>query len=360
MIKKSSHILICRTDNLGDVVLTLPITAWLKQKFPSIKISFLCRKYAADAARRCSSVDEVVELETFLENPPAYFATAKPDTVLIAQPDKRLAIAAFKAGISNRIGNARQKLYLLIFCNRRVRFSKRTSPLHEAQFNFEFLRPFGLQHIPELPAIVPLFKFELDVDEDIGRMLGPYKFNLILHTKSNGHGREWPIENYLALAKRLSLNADIHIWLTGTGKEGEWIEKNAPELLEQKNLSNLCGKLTLDQLISFIQAADGLVASGTGPLHLSAAMGQRTLGLFPPSRPMHPGRWAPVGARAEILCTPASKCVGCPTGEAITCECMRAIFPDSVEQVVSRWLEESRERDCGQVEISPTSNARFI
>jgi heptosyltransferase-3 len=57
----------------------------------------------------------------------------------------------------------------------------------------------------------------------------------------------------------------------------------------------------LDELIAFIFNADGLLASGTGPLHLAAASGIHALGLFPPSRPIHPGRWAPLGKKAEYL-----------------------------------------------------------
>ena len=45
------HILICRTDNIGDVVLPLPLAGYLKQRFPDARIGFLCRAYAAPAAR---------------------------------------------------------------------------------------------------------------------------------------------------------------------------------------------------------------------------------------------------------------------------------------------------------------------
>jgi ADP-heptose:LPS heptosyltransferase len=350
MAIKSSHVLICRTDNIGDVALTLPITAWLKQQFPSIKISLMCRAYASGFVRRCRTVDEVVEVEKFLLDPSAYFSRAGVDTIIIAQPDRQLVRAAFKARIPNRVGNARQKLYLLFFCNRRVRFSKSTSPLHESQFNFEFLRPFGLEQLPDTAALPALYSFKESEDEEIRRLLAPHGFNLIIHTKSNGHGREWPAEYYSELAKLLSERGNVHLWATGSAAEGKWLAQNAPELLRLPNVTNVCGKFNLDQLTSFIQEADGLIASGTGPLHMSAALGQRTLGLFPPTWPMHPGRWAPIGERARALCMPAS-CAGCREKTAITCDCMRKITPDMVAKIVLEWVADAAA--CASPEPDP-------
>lgn len=345
MAIQPSHILICRNDNIGDVILTLPITAWLKQRFPAVKISFMCRAYAAAAVGECTTVDDVVEIENVVQDPVAYFRNSGVDTVIFAQPDKRLAIAAFTAHVRNRIGNARQKLYQMIFCNRRVRFSKRTSPLHEAQINFEFLKPFGLTEIPDLQTIAGMYAFKPAADPRVHARLKRYRFNLVIHTKSNGHGREWPPQHFLELARLLSRHPDIHLWATGSASEGRWLEQHASELLNMPNVSNVCGDFTLAQFATFIRGADGLIASGTGPLHMSAALGQRTLGLFPPTRPMHPGRWAPVGPRARMICMPTS-CSGCEKRKTLSCECMENIRPEVVESIVLEWFGEA----CGDDE----------
>lgn len=44
-----------------------------------------------------------------------------------------------------------------------------------------------------------------------------------------------------------------------------------------------------------------MVASGTGPLHLAAALGINAIGLFPTIRPIHPGRWQPIGMKAHFF-----------------------------------------------------------
>jgi len=339
---QSSHILICRTDNIGDVVLTLPMVARLRQLNPQAKISFLCRAYAAPVVRYCTDVDEVIEVESIADSVTDYLKQSDIDTVILAQPDQKLAVAAFRAGIRHRIGNARQKLYLLFYCNRRVRFSKGLSEDHEAQINFCFLRPYGDYRIPDRAELPALYHFNIPTDAGIAQTLQPYAFNLILHTKSNGHGREWPIGHYQSLAQKLTTDPGVHLWLTGSDKEGQWLEENAAELLRLPNVNNVCGTMTLAQLAVFIKQADGLIASGTGPLHLSAAIGQRTLGLFPPTRPMHPGRWAAIGARSQNLAVDES-CPDCRRIQEPTCDCMRRIASDTVYDIVKKWGQEKAE-----------------
>jgi len=336
----SKHILISRTDNIGDIVLTLPMAARLKQLNPGVKISLLCRRYAADVVRYCDDIDEVVEEENVADDLVGFLRGSDIDTVILAQPNRELAKAAFFARVKHRIGNARQKVYQLIYCNDRVRFSKGLSENHESQINFEFLRPYGDDHIPTREEIPDLYHFTVPRDEEIAAGFAPYQFNLILHTKSNGHGREWPVEHYIELARKLAHNEGLHIWLTGSAGEGKWLEEHASLLLAQPNVSNTCGRFSLSRLTAFIHQADGLIASGTGPLHLSAAIGQRTLGLFPPTRPMHMGRWAALGKRAHNLATDIPCSADCRRITEPTCDCMRKITPETVLKIVSSWMGE--------------------
>ncbi|MBG7621083.1 glycosyltransferase family 9 protein [Herbaspirillum sp. AP02] len=341
----SKHILISRTDNIGDIVLTLPMAARLKELNPGVKISMLCRRYAADVVRYCDDIDEVVEEESVGENLYGFLRASDIDTVILAQPNRDLAKAAFFARVKHRVGNARQKVYQLIYCNDRVRFSKGLSGNHESQINFEFLRPYGDSHIPAREEIANSYHFSIPVDAGIAAELAPHAFNLILHTKSNGHGREWPVERYTELARTLQQQPGLRIWLTGSTDEGKWLEQHAGALLTLPHVVNTCGSMSLARLTQFISQADGLIASGTGPLHLSAAIGQRTLGLFPPTRPMHPGRWAALGKRASNLCTDQPSCQGCEKLRIMTCDCMRAIGVQSVLEVVQGWIADRQATD---------------
>jgi ADP-heptose:LPS heptosyltransferase len=327
-----SRVLICRTDNIGDVVLTLPLAGYLKQRMPGVRIDFLVRGYAAPVVRQCSFVDSVFLIEE-LDDARQLFAAGGYETVIFAFPDRRLAQAARRAGVANRVGTS-HRLHHWFACNRLAHFSRVRSPLHEAQLNFELLRPLSIRHIPaldEIPALYGLKAPRLPQTEAL-RALAP--FNVILHPKSNGNGREWPLERYAELALRLQAEPGICLWITGSAAEGELLARAAPDLLALPHVRNLCGQFDLAGLTALIGAADGLIASGTGPLHIAAAMGQNTLGLFPPIKPIDPARWGALGAQARSLCAEV-RCASC-TG-ASACTCMQAIDAGAVAEIVLDW-----------------------
>jgi hypothetical protein len=52
------RIIISRTDNLGDVILTLPMAGILKSEIPGCYILFLGKKYTKPLVDACEHVDE--------------------------------------------------------------------------------------------------------------------------------------------------------------------------------------------------------------------------------------------------------------------------------------------------------------
>lgn len=326
------RILICRTDNIGDVVLTLPLAGYLKSRFPQAQVDLLCRAYVAPAMRHCRFLDRVIAVEEAGE-PESFFKQGGYDTVIFAYPDRRLAKAARRARVPNRVGTS-HRVYHWFTCNRLAHFSRVKSDLHEAQLNFALLRPLGIDYLPSLAEIPPLYGLAAPHDPAVDARLAPGKRHVILHPKSNGNGREWPLDHYTALARELAPNPDIRLFVTGSEAEGRLLAQQAPDLLALPNVSNLCGALSLDGLVALIGACDGLVASGTGPLHLSAALGRPTLGLFPPIKPIDPARWGALGAQATVLVAP-QPCAGCLDPAA--CACMRAITPQAVAAQVRAW-----------------------
>ena len=64
MAKSSpKKIVISRTDNIGDVILTLPLAGILKEKYPDCKIIFLGNSYTEAIVRVSVHVDEFINWE---------------------------------------------------------------------------------------------------------------------------------------------------------------------------------------------------------------------------------------------------------------------------------------------------------
>ncbi|AYL93790.1 glycosyltransferase family 9 protein [Mucilaginibacter celer] len=297
------HVLISRVDAIGDVVLTLPMAAYLKQLLPGVSVSFLGRTYTKPVIETCTAVDEFINYDE-LKNLPAdeqaaFLKRKNIDAVIHVFPNKHVAAIMRQAGIKLRIGTT-NRLFHWHTCNRLVKLSRKKSDLHEAQLNLILLRPFGLTEAQSLPEVIDHYHFECKtpLPESLANNLLADKFNLIIHPKSHGSGMEWGLDNFAKLINELP-SEKYNVIITGSDKEkallAGWIKTLPPTVVD------MTGKMQLHEFIAFIFHADGLLASGTGPLHVAAAAGINTLGLFPSVRPIHPGRWAPLGKKAGYL-----------------------------------------------------------
>lgn len=124
------------------------------------------------------------------------------------------------------------------------------------------------------------------------------KKNLILHPLSKGSAVEWGTANFRRLIELLPAN-DFNILLTGTEAEGAQFRSELP--LDLPHVYDVSGKASLGELMALIAQSTALVACSTGPLHMAAALGICSVGLYSAKRPMHPGRWAPLGEKATYL-----------------------------------------------------------
>ncbi len=284
------NIIISRTDSIGDVVLTLPLAGVLKKEFPDSKLIFIAAPYTIPIVKRSKFIDKVLSKDELSD----YKIEGKDSAIIFVFPDKDVAKWAKSNGIDKRIGTSHRLIHWL-YANKRVSFSRKNSDLHEAQLNFKLLGPLGIENIPGKEELSSYYGFaKPDPKPDNARI------NIIIHPKSKGSAREWPLKHYKSLTENFrDSNIDFHV--TGTEKERELIIKEDPDFFSGENIKDQTGKMTLDELIDFISQSDGLIAASTGPLHIAAAYGIPCLGLYPSRKPMHPGRWSPIGRNASFL-----------------------------------------------------------
>lgn len=332
----NKHIVISRTDSIGDVMLTLPMTAWLKDQFPTCHITFLCKNYTAPIVSNYDSVDEILVLDDLEQlHEQAQIDTIKSkhfDAIVHVFPRKSLAQLFKTANVPARIGTA-HRIFHWSTCNIRPKFTRKKSPLHEAQLNFELLRPFGLNAIPTFESL-HVFTQHFHVPQQSLPAIISFSANssiALLHPKSQGSAKEWPIENYISLATQLIAH-NYTVVFTGTEKEGLLFRHLLPV---NDKLIDTTGKLTIDQLQYLIGKAQVLVACSTGPLHIAGFLGIQAIGLFSPKIPIHPGRWKPLGLKSSTLVYDAN-CSLCSKNEP--CNCIEQI---TVDQVMQRILAQA-------------------
>jgi heptosyltransferase III len=329
------NIIISRTDSIGDVVLTLPVAGVLKKHFPGVTIGFMGKSYTKPVIEACRHVDEFIDVDNFMQQP-VLIGGEPAECIIHVFPVSRIAKRARALGIPLRIGTT-NRLYHWFTCNKLVKLSRKKSDLHEAQLNLVLLKPLGIHESYSLQEVGGFTGLEhtQPLPAHLAALLQKNKYNLILHPKSQGSGREWTLEIYYELIQLLDPSI-FNIFISGTQKEKErmqWLFDKAGHLV-----TDITGKMSLTEFIAFIKQCDGLVASGTGPLHIAAALGKDALGLFPPIRPVHPGRWAPLGPNANYFVLD-KQCDTCK-GDKNACIC--------IKDVPAAWLQETLVKRFGQ------------
>ncbi|MEI8279860.1 MAG: glycosyltransferase family 9 protein [Bacteroidota bacterium] len=334
-MKIPQNIILSRTDSIGDVVLSLPLAKVLKSHFPEMKIAFMGRSYTQPIIESCIYVDEFINLNDFLKRE-VLICKKKPEAILHVFPVSAIAKRAKQLYIPLRIGTT-NRLYHWTTCNELIRLSRKKSDLHEAQLNLKLLETFGIEKEFSLTEIGNLFGLEKlqKISPALLTIIKPNKYNLILHPKSQGSAREWGLDNFIALINLLDTNK-FNIIISGTAKERELIQPIFDAVGDK--VTDICGLMTLSEFISFIHHCDGLVANSTGPLHIAAALGKDAIGIYPPMRPIHPGRWAPLGPKAQVF-VQHKECNDCK-GNDQACKCIMDMPP----KLIYRALEEAQEQ----------------
>jgi ADP-heptose:LPS heptosyltransferase len=164
--------------------------------------------------------------------------------------------------------------------------------------------------------------------------------------------RRWPVERFVALAAKLrTFRPNLLIVLTGQPFERElvkaFVEGYSGPVVDATELGSIINTAAMLAECSF------LVSNDTGIMHLGAAMGTPTVGIFGPASPR---RWGPVGphaiavAAAGVPCSPCAETYllrdpeDCANSDRMCC--LREVSVDmvleAVERVTSRQLHRAQ------------------
>lgn len=310
------------------MILTLPMAGLIRKYYPESRIFFLGRTYTRDIVSLSEHVDEFInydEIEKLGHSAQVdYLRRYEADVFIHVFPRKKIALLAKEAGIPLRVGTT-NRVFHWMTCSRLIKLSRKRSPLHEAQLNFRLLSFLNIPVEVE-PGDIPSYYGFTNVpflEEQYNSLIDKERYNLILHPRSKGSAKEWGLDNYEKLIALLP-PGQYKLFISGTAEDGvamsEFIARH-PEV------TDMTGRLTLQQFIAFIHNCDGLVAASTGPLHIAAALNKKAIGLFSPRRPIHPGRWRPLGQNAHVLVFDEA-CEACSKKQP--CECITRIGPERI------------------------------
>jgi heptosyltransferase III len=136
----------------------------------------------------------------------------------------------------------------------------------------------------------PHLRIDAQAEADAAAVIGPAPRLLALGPGANFIGKRWPPASFAALSKQLPLD-DLPVLLLGAPEDAAICGEIA-DLLGPRAI-NAAGKLDLLAAAAALRRAALFVGNDSGLMHIAAAVGAPTVGLFGPSDERVYGPWGP-------------------------------------------------------------------
>jgi ADP-heptose:LPS heptosyltransferase len=182
-------------------------------------------------------------------------------------------------------------------------------------------------------------RFDLQVPDSARDWAAAQARESAIHFSINAstHLKEWPLENWIELAKRLSNESQIKILATGSDSPRESSRLDAFASAVGASAQVFCG-ISIAQLAALLSQCSLHVGADSGVLHLAMALGLPTISLFRNYSNLR--AWVPRGAQHRSF-TANCACIG---QKHPTClkqpiaVCLKEIQPPAVAQAVHEML----------------------
>jgi len=325
---------------IGDFVRCHSVVRLLRARFPDRPVDMLATTLCAPLAdympgvRRAIVVDLPRKRLAFAQ----HHALAKRlmqegyGTALVMPKTWKSALAPFLAGIPERTGLFGEGRFIVL---NDLRFARGKLPRMVDECAAMAL-PAGA----ELPAEWPAPELKVPAAEvaawrEKRGLSAADRPAVALAPGAVGPAKRWPAAAYAALSRRL-LADGFTVWVVG----GPGEKSLAREIVGDTAARDLTAT-DLREAILALAAAAAAVSNDSGLLHVAAAVGTPSIGIFGPTSPWH---WAPLNplaatiqAQTELPCRPCHKPV-CRLGHH---RCMVDIRPDDVYSATRHSLAAS-------------------
>lgn len=332
------RILISRTDDLGDVILTLPLAAAIKQRLPEVELAFLVRPYISHLVERIPEIDRTITLPESKRGLEV-FREYHPDAIIFAWPEFRLALDALRARVDVRIGTG-YRWFSGLF-TRWVYDKRKKGASHEAEFELNMLSPilegpFELE-MPELPISA---EGEAEAAERLGHagISGDY---IIIHPVGRPYLPQYPPEHFAEVGRKLlGAYPDLSIIVTAGPNELPNAEQIC-NMIDVPGRTASFTKLSPNGVSELLRGARCFIGSPSHGAHLAALVRTPVVAVFPGAAPDWPQRRRPIGPNVVTLVPEAQEPVPDILPGKVNPECILArIAPERIIRACRAILDQ--------------------
>lgn len=350
--------LIVQLADIGDLIVSTPALATLREAQPDAHITLLTTTHSAPVIADTNLVDEIITFDKNQFNGSrAFFQSANLRRIFSLRKGKydavvflhhftlklgtvKFALIALASGAKQRIGLDNGNGWFLTHRLPDLGFGGK----HQAQYWLDLVALLGASPEPR-PATVGISRPPLYLMErGSGGEVSPKPSTIVVHPGSGGYSlaRRWDVAQFATLADALHQQYNAQIILVGGTNDGG----DAVKAAMKTTAIDLTSKTTLAELAGVIQAADLYIGADSGVMHVAAAVGTPVVAIFGPSNADAWSPWTPTSKSIVVHSAPeCSPCSyvdhtvglreGCPART-----CMRMVTTKHVLTAVEQILNE--------------------
>jgi ADP-heptose:LPS heptosyltransferase len=329
---KIRKILCIKPRGIGDIVLSTIIIENLISYFPGVKIDYLTEPFAKPSIEDNPNINKILTMGK--TEFPLWVALRirkeKYDLLIDLWSNPRTAQITFLSGVKYRVGYSyRGRRYAY-----NIPATSERGTGHSAEHNLELLKAIN---VPIISKNVQYF-LSPSAKEYANSIFKSYfnenDFVVGIIPSCGRESGKCEASKWVEICQGISKIYDtkfLIIWGPGDKNDADYINKNIGEkaiVAPETDLKQMAGLISLCNLI---------IATDSGPMHISAALGQRTLGIFGPTDPVGHRPYSPISDyvnKADLFCIICHK-IKCPYGH----ECMLELPVDLVLSKISAILK---------------------
>jgi heptosyltransferase I len=290
------RLLIIKPSSLGDIVHALQVVQTVARALPACHVTWVARDRFAPLVEAAPFVDEVIHFRRKngwrgLVEVMKTLRSRHFDAVWDMQGLLRsgLMAAAARAEVKWGRGDSREGAALF---SRKVKLPPGSGPHHAIPVLQEFAGTLEIDpeiHFPLELRPGPVFPWK-------GFFEGNPARRFVVFTDSRGAEKEW--KGFSDLTRLIFENIpDSRVaWCAGASA--------APDFsVPDGRFLNLTG-CPFDEMVELARQAPVFIGNDSGPMHLSAAVGNRVLAIFGPTSPERFGPWPPGSPRTASIVAP--------------------------------------------------------
>lgn len=370
-------ILLIKFWGMGSIILTSPAITAVKKNFPDAKIYFLSFSTNTGILKLIPGVDEIISVK--LTNPISFFIdTIK--TIFKLRKTKfdlvfdfefftyysaiiiRLIKAKYTVGFDNH-KNKRNRLFseTVLFNNHIHTRDNFVDLVHSvcgdliSELKLFNISPCKAEGLPQgMWEIQRGFYLKGTI---ITTVTLPY---IVINPNASkmAYERRLPADYFVKIIDELSAEGRFQIILTGSVDEKTYVSAIFNKLITKDKVTDLSGKLNVNELVSLINNSVCLVTNDSGPLHIASALNKPVIAFYGPESPV---RYGPLSSKQLVFyrALECSPCMSISNSKTVNCiynepKCMTGFDVNEIIVKIKEFLVSLQGSPPGQTGVWKT------